>query len=78
MDLSKDPERAGVREIGDIRVGYFVYHLRFSAKPKPTPTVRRPRHLIAFSVEDSGDIIVARVFHERQMLARHLSEGDEC
>ena len=33
---------------------------------------RRPRHLIAFYVDDSGDVIVARVFLERQMLSRHL------
>jgi len=34
--------------------------------------VRRRRQLIAFRIDGDGDVIIARVFHERQMLARHL------
>ena len=36
--------------------------------------VQQPRHLIAFYIDNSDDIIVARVFHERQMLSQHLVE----
>ena len=70
-DLAAHPRGPGVRAIDDVRPGYFVYHLRSSAKGR-VGTVRRPRHLIAFRVDDSGDVVVARVFHERQMLARYL------
>ena len=35
-----------------------------------------PRHLIAFYVDDSDAVIVARLFHERQMLSRHLMDHD--
>jgi len=55
-----------------VRPGYFVYHLKWSAKAQAKPTVRRPRHLTAFRIDDSGDVVVARVFHERQMLERYL------
>jgi toxin ParE1/3/4 len=71
-DLAGNSRRPGVRPIDDIRPGYFVYHLKSSAKRQAKATVRRPRHLIAFRVDDSGDVLVARIFHERQMLARHL------
>ena len=71
-ELGEDPARIGVRAIDDIRDGYFTYHLKSSVRSRRNASVRRPRHLIAFYVDDSGDVIVARVFHERQMLARYL------
>ena len=76
MDLRKDPNRVGVRPIGDVREGYCIYHLRSSAERTPQPSVRQPRHLVAFYIDDAGDVIVARVFHERQMLSRHLVADD--
>ena len=74
QNLGEDTGRAGVRSTDDIRPGYFIYHLRSSRKGPLASFVQRPRHLIAFYVDDSGAIIVARVFHERQMLARHLPD----
>lgn len=72
-DLGEDPARIGVRAINDIREGYFTFHVRSSTKHASKRSVRQPRHLIAFYVDDLGDVIVARVFHERQMLSRHLT-----
>ncbi len=77
-DLGEDPARMGVRPIGDVRDGYFAYHLRSSANNVPKPPVRQPRHLLAFYVDNGGDVIVARVFHERQMLSRHLAADEEA
>ena len=75
-DLSEDAARVGAQSIDDIREGYFLYHLKWSRKASAGPPVRQPRHLIAFYIDDSDDIIVARIFHERQMLSRHLVEPD--
>lgn len=72
QDLAEDATRLGVRAIDDVREGYFVYHVKSSKTGKLDPPVRRPRHLIAFYIDQSGDIVVARVFHERQMLKRYL------
>ncbi len=72
QDLSEDAARVGVQSIDDIREGYFLYHLKWSRKTSAGLPVRQPRHLIAFCVDDSDAIIVARVFHERQMLSQHL------
>jgi plasmid stabilization system protein ParE len=76
-DLGDDANRVGVQSIDDIRKGYFLYHLKWSRKAPAGPPVRQPRHLIAFHIDNSDDIIVARVFHERQMLSRHLMEPDD-
>ena len=77
VDLGDDPIRAGVRPISDARAGYFTYHIKSSSDSTPKPSVRQPRHLFAFYVDDTGDVIVARLFHERQMLSRHLDTRDE-
>jgi plasmid stabilization system protein ParE len=77
QDLGDDAARVGVQSIDDIREGYFLYHLKWSRKVSAGSAVRQPRHLIAFYVDDSDDIIVARVFHERQMLSRYLMEPDD-
>ena len=71
-NLAEDPVRPGVRAIHEIRDGYFIYHLKSSARARREAAVRRPRHLIAFFIDDSGDVIVARIFHERQLPARHV------
>lgn len=72
-ELAQDPARIGVRHIDDVREGYFTYHLRSVSQRSPAIPVRRPRHLVAFRLDASGDVTVVRVFHERQMLARHLA-----
>ena len=74
--LSDNAARAGVRSINDIREGYFLYHLKWSHEDSSGCPVRHPRHLIAFYIDDSDDVIVARVFHERQMLSQHLVDPD--
>ncbi len=77
QDLGDDAARMGVRSISDIRQDYLLYHLEWSRKGSTGSPVRQPRHLIAFYIDDSDDIIVARVFHERQVLSRHLADPDE-
>ncbi len=76
QDLSDDAARVGVQAIDDIREGYLLYHLKWSRKASAGMPVRQPRHLIVFYVDDSH-IIVARVFHERQMLSQHLMDPDD-
>jgi len=75
-DLGADANRVGVQSIDDIRESYFLYHLKWSRNAPVGPPVHQPRHLIAFYIDNSDDIIVARVFHERQMLSQHLTQPD--
>ncbi|MEN8131953.1 MAG: type II toxin-antitoxin system RelE/ParE family toxin [Pseudomonadota bacterium] len=76
-DLGADANRVGVQSIDHIRKSYFLYHLKWSRKAPAGPPVHQPRHLIAFYFDNSDNIIVARVFHERQMLSQHLTESDD-
>ena len=73
-DLAEDPARFGVRPIPDVRPGYFVYHLKWSKPRAPGPAVGRPRHLLVFSVDAPGDVVLAAVVHERELLERHLDQ----
>jgi len=52
-------------------------HLKWRRKGSARPPVRQPRHLIAFYIDDSRAIIVARAFHQRQMPGRHLRDNDD-
>ena len=70
VDLGEDPNRVGVRSIDDVREGYFTHRIRSSIDSAPTPIVRQPRHLVAFYVDDAHDVIVTRIFHERQASRR--------
>ena len=76
-DLGAGANRIGVQSVDDIRKGYFLYHLKWSRKAPAGQPVHQPRHLIAFFIDNSDDLIVARVFHERQMLSQHLTEPDD-
>lgn len=76
QDLAGNVARAGVQSINDIRESYFLYHSNWSRRDPSGSPMRRPRHLIAFYIDDSDSVIVARVFHERQMLSRHLVDPD--
>jgi len=76
-DLGADANRVGVQSISDIRKSYFLYHLKWSRKASGGPPVHQSRHLIAFYIDNLDDIIVARVFHEQQMLPQHLTEPDD-
>ena len=75
--LGENPYRVDVRSIDDVREGYSIYHSSWNAGRERKGSVRHPRHLIAFYVAETGDVIVARLFHERQMLARHLDNQRE-
>ena len=73
-DLQDDPDRPGVREVEDVRAGYRVYHLKFSARNASGGPVRSPRHVVVFYLDPNGDLVVARIFHDRQLLERHLGD----
>lgn len=77
IDLGKDPNRVGARSIDDVHNGCFTYHIKSGIESAPKPPVRQPRHLFMFYVDGAGGVIVAREFHERRMLSRHLAADDE-
>ena len=73
-DLAVDSGRNGVKPIDDVRPGYFIYHIKWSKPAIAGPSVKRPRHLLVFSLDDDDFIVIAAVVHERELLARHLAD----
>ena len=76
QDLGADSMRPGVKQADDVRAGYFFYHLRYS-RTATVRSVKKPRHIIAFYIDKSDAVVIARVFHERQMLFRHLTDDND-
>lgn len=70
-EISDDPQRHGVRAIDDVRPGYFVYHTQWSKRSVTGPSIKRPRHLLLFSCDDTAATIAA-VVHERELLSKHI------
>ena len=73
-DISRQPDRPGVRERPEIAEGTFTYHLSFSRDRagEGTGRVKRPRHLLIFRSGDSETIEIVRVLHDSMELSRHL------
>ncbi|MGI9335556.1 MAG: type II toxin-antitoxin system RelE/ParE family toxin [Gammaproteobacteria bacterium] len=71
-DIAHDPQRQGVRAIDDVRPGYFVYHTRWSKRNVSGPSIKRLRHLLLFSRDDTT-ITIAAVVHERELLSKHIA-----
>jgi len=74
LDLSEAPSRAGVQPIDSIRAGYRTYHIKWAETRVTKPTVKQPRHLMVFSTDEQGDVVIAAVVHERETLQRHLDQ----
>lgn len=73
-DLGSDPARPGVKAADDIRAGYFLSHLKWS-RPATSIMVKKPRHIVVFYIYETDAVVIARVFHERQMLSKHLIDN---
>lgn len=73
-DLSEDTKRPGTRQIDEIRLGYFVYHLKFSRDGVVGESVGKPRHCLLYRCGDAGTLIIARLLHERMLLERYLTK----
>ena len=71
-DLAENPKQIGVRNIDDIRKGYFIYHLGMSRKCVSGEKVGNPRHFILFKLLNSDRLFVARLLHERMLLVKHV------
>lgn len=71
-DLTADPDCHGVKSIDAVRNGYFIYHIKWAKRSISGPSIKRPRHLLVFWIDDDNVIVVAAVVHERELLKRHL------
>lgn len=78
-DIGEAPERAGSAlrpELGD---GIRSWHLRLSRERARMDgvIVRRPRHLILYSIIDDATVGVLRLLHDAMELHRHIGDNDD-
>ncbi|MCF8706408.1 toxin ParE1/3/4 [Sphingobium faniae] len=78
-DLSAAPERPGSAARPELGADLRTWHLRGSRERArgPDGTVRRPRHLLLYTIIDDRIVGVLRVLHDAVELHRHLQWDDE-
>lgn len=72
-DLRADPACLGSADRFEILPGVRTYHLSHCRKRAGTPSVGKPRHLLAYRVEDDGRVVVLRVLHDAMELEAKLT-----
>lgn len=75
-DISEAPERSGSAAREELGDDIRSWHLRLSRERARSKDggVRRPRHLILYTVIDDATVGVLRVLHDAMELHRHLGE----
>ncbi len=73
-DLAEDPDSHSIKSIDDVKSGYFIYHIKWAKRRISGTSIKRPRHLLVFWIDDDDVIVVAAVTHERELLVRHLED----
>lgn len=73
-DMGADSRRAGVRVRSDLGPHLHAYHLHHSREQARLAgaLVRRPRHILIFTISDPDRLDVVRVLHDSMDIARHL------
>lgn len=76
-DISEAPERPGSAPRPELGGDIRSWHLRLSRERARSASagVRRPRHLILYTIVDDVTVGVVRVLHDAMELRRHLHEA---
>lgn len=78
-DIAEAPERAGSASRPELGDGIRSWHLRLSrgrARAEGA-IVRRPRHLILYSIIDDATVGVLRILYDAMELHRHIGDNDD-
>jgi toxin ParE1/3/4 len=70
-DLEASDEPFGSTAARELGSGHRIYRIRFARPSVEGATVRRPRHGVVYRIE-AERLIVLRVLHERQLIARNV------
>lgn len=76
-DISEAPDRPGSAIRSELGDNIRSWHLRLSRERARSGDggVRRPRHLVVYTVIGDATVGVLRVLHDAMELHRHLGEG---
>jgi len=78
-DIADAPERPGSAARPELGDDLRSWHLRSSRARAGMAdgSVRRPRHLILYTIIDDATIGVLRVLHDAMELHRHIGDNDD-
>ena len=78
-DLAEAPERPGSAARPELGDDLRTWHLRGSRERArgPDGIVRRPRHLMLYTIVDDRTVGVLRVLHDVMELQRHLEWNED-
>lgn len=73
-DLSENPARPGSLKRPDIGPDLLTYHISFSKNRSRTEhgSVRAPRHLILYMLEEDSIVAILRVLHDVMDIPKHI------
>jgi len=74
-DLAASGMPPGSRSIAELTGDVRAYPIRFARPAVGSPTVRQPRHAIIYRIEPAR-LLVIRVLHDRQLIARNLDPAE--
>jgi toxin ParE1/3/4 len=77
-DIAEEPKRPGSAPRPELGGDIRSWHLRLSRERANAGhgVVRRPRHMILYTVIDEASVGVLRVLHDAMELHRHVGGGD--
>jgi toxin ParE1/3/4 len=77
-DIAEEPDRPGSAARPELGGDIRSWHLRLSRNHAKADgsTVRRPRHMVLYTVIDETSVGVLRVLHDAMELHRHIGESD--
>lgn len=77
-DIGEAPERPGSAARPELGDDIRSWHLRLSRERARAAgaSVRRPRHLILYTIIDEATVGVLRALHDAMELHRHIGEND--
>jgi len=71
IDISADPFRPGSKERHEIGANVRSFHISLS-KTRAKSSVKSPRHFVIYFLPKENEVLVARILHDAQDLARHV------
>lgn len=72
-DIRKDPYRLGSKHLPEIGKTIRSYHIA-SSRTRAGKTVKKPRHLIFYSLANENEVIILRILHDSRDTVRHIPE----
>lgn len=78
VDLAANPLRLGGFDRPELGPDARSYHIRYNRtqNAKASESIRNPRHIVVFRVQDEQSIVIGRVLYDAMDLLHHVVPDD--